>query len=166
MNAESGSTGWLRKMKIVEATVHDMPTVHGLFREYQQWVGVDLCFQGFEKELETLPGSYAAPNGVLLLALDGGKAVGCVGVRPRVEDEAELKRLYVRSSHQCRGIGRELLQVAMWKAAAMGYRAIVLDTLPTMRAGKSLYANYGFKEIPAYYENPEEGVQYFRLAFR
>ena len=153
-------------MKIVEATEQDMPTVHALFREYQQWVDVDLCFQGFDKELGTLPGSYAAPSGVILLARDDAEAVGCVAVRRRVEDEAELKRLYVRSTHQRRGIGRELLQAAMWKAAAMGYASIVLDTLPTMRAAKLLYANYGFKEIPAYYENPEEGVQYFRRAFR
>ncbi len=50
-------------MKIIEATDKDMPRLGKLFREYQQWLGIDLCFQGFEEELLTLPGSYAPPKG-------------------------------------------------------------------------------------------------------
>ena len=152
-------------MKIVEATEQDLLTVHKLFREYQQWLDSDLCFQGFEKELETLPGSYAPPNGAIFLAGEGDEAVGCVGVRPRVETEAELKRLYVRRDYQRRGIGTQLFQAAMSKAKAIGYTSIVLDTLPTMQAAKSLYVEYGFEEMPAYYENPGKRVEYYRFAF-
>ncbi len=54
---------------------------------------------------------------------------------------------------------------AMSEAKAMGYTSIVLDTLPTMHTAKSLYVNYGFKQIPAYYENPESGVEYYRYVF-
>ena len=39
----------------------DIALAHALFVEYAQWLQVDLCFQGFEEELATLPGVYAPP---------------------------------------------------------------------------------------------------------
>ncbi len=99
-------------MKIVETTDRDMLNVRKLFREYQEWLDIDLCFQGFEEELVTLPGAYAPPKGVILLAIEDREVVGCVGIRPRMENdsEAELKRLYVQPSYQGRSIGKRLFQ--------------------------------------------------------
>ena len=156
---------WLAKMGIIKATQQDMLKVRELFLEYQQWLGIDLCFQNFEDELAALPGTYAPPTGAIFLAVDNSDVMGCIGVRPRVASEAELKRLYVRPIHQDCGIGKQLFLAAMSEAKAMGYTSIVLDTLPAMQAAKSLYVDYGFKEIPAYYENPENGVKYFRYVF-
>ena len=152
-------------MKIVEAVEKDMPRVRELFCEYQEWLGIDLCFQDFEKELAALPGSYAPPKGAIFLAIENSEIVGCVGIRPRMENEAELKRLYVRPNSQGRGIGKQLFHAAMSKTKAIGYTSIVLDTLPNMLVAKSLYIDYGFKAIPAYYKNPEEGVEYYRYEF-
>ncbi len=152
-------------MKIIEATDKDMPGVAKLFREYQQWLGIDLCFQGFEEELLTLPGGYAPPKGVILVAIEDGELVGCVGIRPRMKDEAELKRLYVQPDHRGRSIGKRLFHTAMSKAKEIGYASIVLDTLPTMQTARLLYVAYGFKKIPAYYRNPEDGVEYYRYVF-
>ena len=152
-------------MKIAEATEKDMLNVGKLFREYQEWLGIDLCFQGFEEELATLPGSYASPKGVILIAIEDREVAGCVGIRPIVENEAELKRLYVKPGYQGQGIGKRLFHAAMSKAKSIGYTSIVLDTLPTMQTAKLLYVAYGFKKIPAYYRNPEDGVEYYRYVF-
>lgn len=152
-------------MRIVEATDVDMPGVRELFREYQAWLGVDLCFQGFEEELATLPGRYSPPEGVILVAVEEEDFIGCVGIRPRIDNEAELKRLYVKPSQQGRGVGKRLFYDAMSKSEQIGYTSIVLDTLPDMHVAKSLYLAYGFEQIPAYYGNPEEGAEYYRYVF-
>jgi ribosomal protein S18 acetylase RimI-like enzyme len=152
-------------MKIIKATEKDIPKVRELFYEYQQWLRIDLCFQNFEEELATLPGSYSPPAGVIFLAVENSDVVGCVGVRPRVESEAELKRLYVRPDHHGRGIGKQLFLTAMSEAKSIGYTSIVLDTLPAMQVARSLYLNYGFEKIPANYENPLNGVDYYRYVF-
>lgn len=153
------------KMHLREAVEQDMPVVRDLFMEYQQWLGIDLCFQGFTEELATLPGGYAPPEGAIFLAHEESKVIGCVAIRPKTKNEAELKRLYVRPDHQGKGVGRRLFTAAMNRAKIMGYSSMVLDTLPSMAAAKSLYLGYGFEPIPAYYHNPAEGVEYYRYVF-
>src|SRR5262245_2372630 len=64
----------------------DVAAARELFQEYQEALGVDLSFQGFAQELETLPGEYASPRGRLLLARDEGLVVGCVAMRPLAND--------------------------------------------------------------------------------
>ncbi len=152
-------------MRIVEAQQAHISEVRILFREYQQSICVDLCFQKFEEELATLPGCYAPPEGVIMIAVSDEEIIGCVAIRPRTKNEAELKRLYVRAGHQGTGIGKHLFHVAMSRGQALGYKSIVLDTLPTMKVAKKIYAAYGFKKIQAYYDNPEEETEYYRYTF-
>lgn len=152
-------------MNLIEAEAHDIPLVKQLFREYQQWLGVDLCFQGFEAELAELPGCYAAPRGSILLAVRNKETIGCVAVRPNVWPEAELKRLFVKPDYQGQGAGKMLFTAAMEKATAIGYTSIVLDTLPSMKTAQAMYRHYGFSEIEPYCENPLDGVKYFRYQF-
>lgn len=152
-------------MKIVEAANKDMDVVRALFREYQQWLGIDLCFQGFEHELATLPGKYAPPRGVIFLAFEQHDLVGCVAVRVRTGDQAELKRLYVRPDFQGQGIGKKLFETAMQSARKMGYQSIVLDTLESMLTARAIYQSYGFREIDSYYDNPDPTTRYYQYDF-
>ncbi|HYP26952.1 MAG TPA: GNAT family N-acetyltransferase [Blastocatellia bacterium] len=134
-----------------------------LFKEYQQALGIDLSFQGFETELETLPGEYAPPRGRLLLARDGGAVIGCVAVRPLTGHTCEMKRLYVKPRYRAEGAGRQLAERVIAEARAMGYRRIYLDTLPVMSGAQRLYESLGFKDIPAYRHNPIEGTRFLGL---
>ena len=160
----------------------DMAAVARLFREYQISIGTDLCFQGFEEELETLPGAYAPPRGEILMARAGRAAAGVVALRPLpnyggarltcggaglsgiAEGVCEMKRLYVRPAFRAAKLGRRLAERVIVEARRLGYRSLVLDTLKEMTAAQALYRALGFAEIGAYYENPLEGVRYFQLA--
>ena len=67
------------RLRVVEPrTPEDLAAVRRLLRAYADWLAVDLCFQGFERELAELPGCYAPPAGLLLIARVGGDVVGCV----------------------------------------------------------------------------------------
>ena len=152
-------------MKIVQAIDKDMPAVRALFCECQAALGIDLCFRGFEKELATLPGDCAPPHGAIFLAAEGAVVAGCVGIRTRLEVEAELKRLYVRPIHRGRGFGAQLFRTAMSGARAIGYARVVLDTLPSMRVARSLYVDFGFQQISEPENNPAAGVKHYRFVF-
>jgi len=143
-----------------------LPTVRALFDEYAGALGVDLAFQGFERELAELPGDYVPPEGRLLLALDGREAAGCVALRPFEPGICEMKRLYVRPAHRGTGLGRSLAGAIVAAGRDAGYERMRLDTLPTMTAARDLYRSLGFVEIEAYRPNPVHGTTYFELALR
>ncbi len=146
-------------------TKADMDHVRALFSEYQEWLGVDLCFQGFEAELADLPGRYAPPSGCLLLAWDGADVAGGVGMWPLGEEGVcEMKRLYVRPPWRRHGLGRRLSEALVGESRRAGHKNMCLDTLGHLKEALALYRSMGFAEIPAYYDNPLDGVIYMELA--
>jgi GNAT superfamily N-acetyltransferase len=144
-------------------TGHQIAQVRDLFVEYNDFLGVDLSFQKFDRELETLPGAYGPPCGELLLAEDGTGAAGCVGLRRLQEEVCEMKRLFVRPVFRGTGLGRKLAIRIIEAAAQMGYRKMRLDTLDRLTAAVGLYETLGFTPIPPYYPNPLPGVTYWEL---
>ena len=141
----------------------ELEHVRQFFRNYAAWLGVDLSFQNFDQEMASLPGAYAAPQGRLFFAEVEGRPAGCVGVRPLSEGVCEMKRLYVSPDERGHGVGILLALEAIKAAKAIGYRHILLDTLPAMRMAVRLYRELGFQEAPAYYQTPIEGTIFLTL---
>lgn len=152
-------------MRFTQATSADqIEQARTLFREYEAWLGLDLCFQNFEKELAELPGAYALPTGRLLLAYEKDELAGCVGLRKLGEGVCEMKRLFLRPRFHGQGRGRELAEAIIEEARRASYERLRLDTLAEqMGRAIELYRKLGFKEIGPYYENPVAGALFMEL---
>jgi len=138
-----------------------------IFSEYADALGVDLCFQNFQQELDALPGDYAQPHGLLLLATIDGALAGCGAFRPLPESDhanaCEMKRLFVKRPFRRFGLGRQLAQLLIDRAREAGYSSMLLDTLDEMEAAREMYAALGFVEIEPYYFNPIPGAHYLKV---
>src|SRR6266436_6297932 len=155
-------------MEIIQAhSANDISHARELFKEYEAWLEVDLCFQSFEKELAELPGKYAPPDGGLLLAVDDGKVAGCAALRKIGDGICEIKRLFLRSEFRGHGLGRKLAEEIIREAKQIGYERMRLDTLPPkMNDAIALYRSLGFKQIESYYDNPVPGAKFMELDLR
>lgn len=141
----------------------DFDNARKLFIDYAESLGFSLSFQGFEDELEHLPGKYATPKGCILLAWDELDCVGCVGLRPLSDGVCEMKRLYVKPLYRGTGLGRLLTEKIVQLCFDKKYIKMQLDTLNSMQSAVGLYKSLGFVEIDQYYNNPHPEVVFFEL---
>lgn len=163
-----------------------------LCREYAASLAFSLDYQGFDDEMAGLPGKYAAPEGVLLLARgDHAEPLGIVAVRrlpsilaesesgatgdprtrlpapaPEIARIAELKRMYVRPQARGLGIGLALGRAAVEFAGSAGYEQIWLDSEPEFLPAIAIYRKLGFIDIPRYNSDPNPATIYMGLRLK
>ena len=83
------------------------------------------------------------------------------GVLSAAAGESHILNLAVRRSHQCQGIGKQLLDHLVNRARLLTCDTILLEVRPSNQAALQLYESAGFNEIgsrKAYYpaENGKE----------
>ncbi len=153
-------------IRLLEPTErHQMHEVRDIFREYAASLSYSLHYQGFEQELDTLPVPYETPHGVILLAADGNTIVGCAALRAVTDSVAELRRLYVRPSHQRRGIGRLLATTVVNRCRAMGYRAMRFEASSCMHAALTICEGLGFRQVPRFSDDPMPDTVFYDQYF-
>lgn len=152
-------------LQIVPAHRGDaLQEVRQLFEEYAASLDIDLDFQGFDGELNGLPGDYAPPVGCLLLAQWQAAPAGCIALRLLERGVCEMKRLYTRPTFRGLRIGRALVEAVIAAAREMGYAHMRLDTLPNMHQARAMYASFGFRELQPYRYNPVAGTSFMELS--
>ena len=113
-----------------------------------------------QHEIEDLPDKYGPPDGVLHLILADGKPAGCIGLRKLDETRCEMKRLYVRPEYRRHQLGDQLVQRILQDARNLGYKEMLLDTLPQLDRAIRLYRRHGFEFVACYNDSPVESTVY------
>lgn len=108
------------------------------------------------------PTDLVPPGGVLLLALADGEPAGLGGVRYLDTEIAEVKSMYVALAHRGTGLGRRILARLDQIALEHGCRAIRLDTSDYLTPAVGLYLSAGYREVPAYNDNPKADLWFER----
>jgi len=144
-------------LEIAPAAEMDEP--RALFLEYAHHIGINLDFQNFDEEVATLPADYDP----IFLARCDGELAGCVALRPLGDGLCEMKRMWVRPQFRGRGVGRALALRIIEEARARGFRAMRLDSLPSMQSAIGLYLELGFTDISPYRYNPIAGARFLEL---
>jgi ribosomal protein S18 acetylase RimI-like enzyme len=134
-----------------------------LVREYAASLNVNLDFQNFDEELLHFENEYAPPTGTFLLARQNNEFLGCGAFRRFSASDCEMKRLYVRPAGRNLGLGRRLALALIIEAKSLGYKRMLLDTLPTMQSAQALYQSLGFQPTEPYRYNPIQGTSFLKL---
>ena len=141
-----------------------------LFREYTDMLvegdpkfAYYLELQNYDEELRHLERKYGPPRSKLILAVKNGQVAGSIALKEIDEERCELKRLYVRPAFRGNGLGRELTRMLIDSAREIGYKEILLDTLPFLQNAQRLYRSFGFHEIERYNDSPMDGATYMKL---
>lgn len=148
-------------MKIVDGKPY-IQQVKELIIEYTKRLGCDLIFQNLDDEMKDPAKKYTAPEGELLVAVEGEDVLGMIAYHKHSDTRCEMKRLYVKPS--CRGmkLGEKLIEELIAHARQAGYKEMVLDTIVPLQSAIHLYKKLGFTECEPYYHNPMPDVLYFR----
>lgn len=151
------------QLDYVKYTLEELEEVRNIFIEYAEFLQVDLCFQDFDKELQTLHQVYSPPKGCIILAKKNEQILGCVALKPIAEGICEMKRLYVRPEARGMGLGRKLVGELIRFAKESSYKSMKLDTVSKLIEAIALYRSLGFIETSPYVFNPLTDVLYFEL---
>lgn len=127
----------------------------------REGAGIDL-----EEEIaKGPPPDLVPPDGILLLARADGEPAGLGGVRYLNTEIAEVKSMYVAPAFRGTGLGRQILDRLDEIASEHGCRAIRLDTSDYLTPAVGLYRSAGYREVPAYNDNPKADL-WFERALR
>lgn len=126
------------------------------FKEY-------LDKQNYDEEVKHLENKYGKPYGRLYVANYDGKIAGCIALKKFDDTSCEMKRLYVKPEFRGKHLGNILAQKVIDDAKEIGYKAVLLDTLPFLESAIKMYKKLGFYEIEQYNDSPMKEAVYLKL---
>ncbi|AGX44414.1 GNAT family N-acetyltransferase [Clostridium saccharobutylicum] len=122
-----------------------------------------LKLQNYDSELKHLSDKYGLPYGRLYIVKVENEVAGCIGLRKIDDENCEMKRLYVKPKFRGHKIANKLVETIIDDAKRIGYRSMLLDTLPFLEGAIHLYKKFGFYETQSYNNSPMDTSIYMKL---
>ena len=121
-------------------------------------------FEKFRKGLEQENNQeYIDNGGNLWIAIDEkDDVIGTIALKKHNNNEAEIKKLYVRNDYRGTGLSKELYSKVMETTKNDHLKRIFLGTYDKLDRAINFYQRRGFTPIDELY-NEEDGARYFEL---
>src|SRR2546429_1018617 len=158
----------------------DRQAVIGIFREFiaelalESWRDAFTAYvqKAINEELMKIEHYYPVRNGAFWVADLCGAVIGMVGIEKAGPKTAELRRMAVKKSCRCVGIGSSLLKHVEGYCRDQGYERITLTTAELQIAAARLYEKHGYqlmrksKDVTASHKNVGAGMAYLHYEKR
>ncbi len=99
-------------------------------------------------------GEMTPPAGCFVLARLDGSPVGCGALKRKDATMGEIKRMWTAPSARGLGVARRVLQTLEDTAREFGLRTLQLETNRTLTEAQALYRAAGYREVPAFTDEP------------
>ncbi|MFH6784378.1 MULTISPECIES: bifunctional helix-turn-helix transcriptional regulator/GNAT family N-acetyltransferase [Methylobacterium] len=142
------------RIAVEECDPRSEAAVHCL-TEYYAELGRRLA-TGFDVALSRDPeaADMMRPRGAFLVALSDGRPIGCVGLKGKGGERAEIKRLWVCPSARGLGLARRLMKAAEDAARNLAITTLRLDSNSALTEALQLYRRTGWVEIDRFNDDP------------
>ena len=148
----------MNKMLIREIKREDNTQIAAVIREVFVSDGYPKTGTAFaDAQLDFMFETYDKPRATYFVVVDtelnsalNGKIIGGAGVSQldnSTENICELQKMYFLQEARGKGIGFQLIQLCLEKAAELGYESCYLETLPEMLTAQKLYKKVGFEYL-------------------
>jgi putative acetyltransferase len=112
-------------------------------------------FNGVPHQFKLLREFRVKKNYILfLVAVNDGEIIGTMALKKINSKTVRLKRMYVRSGHERKGVAQKLLDEVVNFAKNKGYEKMLLRTYPIMENANRFWKKNGFVETRGY--DPEQ----------
>ena len=80
-----------------------------------------------------------------IVVYEGKRVIGGGAIRRYDDETIELKRVFVHTEYQGRGIGSRIVSLLMEWAVELGYKKMVLETGELLAESCAVYKKLGFR---------------------
>lgn len=147
----------LLNLSFTRIAVEDPDSPDAKWCVQQYFADLGKRFEGGFDARKSIPADSAdlrPPRGIFLVARLDGRPIGCGAIKVVEPGVGSIKRMWVSPAVRGTGVGRRLLLALEKEAGGLGIGLLRLETNRTLEEAQALYRRSGYKEVPAFNEEP------------